>query len=88
MKKTDVLVIGGSAGGIFTAITARKIHKDKSVLLIRKTGTGVIPGGVPYIFGPLLDTLKNRIPDAMITDAGVNLMIGEVVRIDKENKTL
>ncbi|MFA5383511.1 MAG: hypothetical protein WC364_02400 [Eubacteriales bacterium] len=50
MKKTDVLVIGGSAGGIFTAITAKKIHKDKSVLLARKTGTGVIPGGVPYIF--------------------------------------
>jgi len=48
----------------------------------------VVPGGVPYVFGTLLDTLKNRIPDAMITDAGVNLMIGEVVRINKENKTV
>lgn len=87
MKQTDVLVIGGSAGGLLTATTSKKVYKEKSVTLVRKTETVMVPCGIPYIFGTLFDTSKNRIPDAMITGVGVELIIGEVTKIDKDQKT-
>jgi NADPH-dependent 2,4-dienoyl-CoA reductase/sulfur reductase-like enzyme len=84
--KTDLLVIGGSAGGILAATTAKKIYKDKKVILVRKNKTVMVPCGIPYIFGTLKDASKNRIPDAMLTNAGIELLVDEVVRVDKEHK--
>lgn len=88
MRKTDVLVIGGSAGGILAATTSKKVYKEKSVLLVRKTDTVMVPCGIPYIYGTLNDTSKNRIPDAIITNVGVDLEIDEVTKIDKDNKAV
>lgn len=88
MKQTDVLIIGGSAGGLLSAMTSRKVHPEKHVTLIRKTKTVMVPCGIPYIFGTLEDTAKNRIPDAMITDLGVELLINEVQHIDADQKTV
>ena len=83
----DVLVIGGSAGGILTATTAKKVYPEKKVVLVRKSKTVMVPCGIPYIFGTLKDAAKNRIPDAMLANAGVELVVDEVVKIDKEKKT-
>jgi NADH oxidase (H2O2-forming) len=84
MKKTDVLVIGGSAGGILVATTCKKVYKDKNVILVRKTNTVMVPCGIPYIFGTLNDTGKNRIPDTMITNPGCELVISDAVKLDTE----
>ena len=86
MIKTDLLVVGGSAGGILTATTAKKVHSDKKVVLVRKNKTVMVPCGIPYIFGTLKDTSKNRIPDAMLINAGVELLVDEIIKIDKKNK--
>lgn len=84
--KTDVLVVGGSAGGILTATTVKKVYCDKKVLLVRKNKTVMVPCGIPYVFGTLKDTSKNRIPDAMLTNAGVELLVDEIIKIDKKKK--
>lgn len=86
MIKTDLLVIGGSAGGLLTATTAKKVYGNKKVVLVRKSKTVMVPCGIPYIFGTLKDASKNRIPDAMLINAGVELLIDEVIKIDKEHK--
>jgi len=86
MIKADILVIGGSAGGLHTATTAKKIYSDKKVVLVRKTQTVMVPCGIPYIFGTLKDASKNRIPDANLLNAGVELIINEVTKIDKKQK--
>lgn len=88
MKKTDLLVIGGSAGGILSATTARKAYGDIDITLIRNTNTVMVPCGIPYIYGSLHDTNKNIIPDAMVTDAGVDLIIDQVTSIDREKKVV
>ena len=36
MKKTDVLIIGGSAAGLVTAVTGKSTYPEKDFLLIRK----------------------------------------------------
>jgi len=82
MKKTDVLVIGGSAGGILAATTCKKVYKDKEVILVRMTNTVMVPCGIPYIYGTLNETTKNRIPDTMVTNPGCELIIGEAIKID------
>jgi NADH oxidase (H2O2-forming) len=86
MEKTDVLIIGGSAAGIVAAVTAKSRYVDKKVTVIRKEEKVLVPCGIPYVFGSLESSNKNVIPDAMLVNAGVELKIGEVVFIDKENK--
>lgn len=88
MKKTDLLVIGGSAGGILSATTARKAYGDIDITVIRSTEKVMVPCGIPYIFGTLHSTDKNVIPDANLLDANVNLVIGQVVSIDRKDKVV
>jgi len=87
MKKTDVLVIGGSAAGIVTALTGKNQYPEKDFLVIRKEKEVVVPCGIPYIFGTLESSSQNIIPDVGLEKAGINLIIGEVIEIDPENKT-
>ena len=86
MKKTDLLVVGGSAGGILSATTARKAYGDIDITMIRETDVVMVPCGIPYIYGTLNDTNKNVLPDKSIQDAGVHLIIDSVTKIDKEKK--
>lgn len=86
MEKTDVLIIGGSASGIVTALTGKSNYPDKKFILVRKEKNVVVPCGIPYIFGSLGSSEKNLIPDAGLNKAGIDIKIGEALKIDKENK--
>jgi len=86
MEKTDVLIIGGSASGIVTAVTGKSHYPEKDFLVIRKEKKVVVPCGIPYIFGSLESSDKNVIPDAVLEKAGVNLLVDEVKSIDSEKK--
>ena len=88
MKKADVLVIGGSAAGIPAAITSRRHYPDKSVMLIRKEKQVQIPCGIPYIFGTVNSPENNLIPDQAVTGNGIELLVDEAEKIDRENKTV
>jgi NADPH-dependent 2,4-dienoyl-CoA reductase/sulfur reductase-like enzyme len=88
MKQTDLLVIGGSAGGILSATTARKSYGNISITLIRETPNVMVPCGIPYIFGTLHSTDKNVIPDAILKDANIDLLIDKVVDIDRTAKVV
>lgn len=88
MEHTDVLVIGSSAAGLVAALAAKRVYADKKVTVIRKEEKTLVPCGIPYVFGSVDSTDNNIIPsDKMFADAGVNLKIGEVVSIDRGNKT-
>ena len=81
MKKSDVVIIGGSAAGIPAAITCRRHYPDKSVMLIRKEEKVQIPCGIPYIFGTVNSPENNLIPDAAVTGNGIELLVDEVENI-------
>ena len=87
MKKTDVLIIGGSAAGLVAALTGKSQYPEKDFLVIRKEQKVVVPCGIPYIFGSLENSSQNVIPDAGLEKAGVNLLIGEETEIDPKSKT-
>ena len=86
MEKTDVLIIGGSAAGIVAATTAKSFYPEKSVTLVRKEKDVLVPCGIPYIFGTLECSDQNQIPDAGLSNAGVELKMAEITAIDPENK--
>ncbi len=60
--KYDVVVIGGSAGGLTAAISAKRFYPDKSVLVIKKEDVSMIPCGIPYIFGTLRSVEDDVLP--------------------------
>ena len=87
MEKTDVLIIGGSASGIVTALTGKSNYPDKEFMIVRREKKVVVPCGIPYIFGSLESCEKNLIPDAALEQAGVRIRIGEVASLDQKNKS-
>ena len=88
MKQADVVVVGGSAAGPVAAVTVRRHYKDASVLLIRKESKVMVPCGIPYIFGTVGTPDKNVIPDSLLSNNGIELIVDEVTSIDRDAKQL
>jgi len=86
VQNTDVLIVGGSAAGITAAITARKHYPEAEITLIRKEEKVLIPCGIPYIVGTLESPEKNLIPDTVLSNNNVNIIIDEVTSINKGAK--
>lgn len=85
MEKINVLVIGGGASGLQAAISAKTNNPEKSVVVVRKEDKVLVPCGIPYIFGSLHTSDKNILPDKMLTDIGVEIVIAEVNNVDIKN---
>ena len=81
MKQADIVVIGGSAAGIAAAITARRHYPEKSIILIRKEKQVLIPCGIPYIFGTLGKPENNLIPDGVLQNNNIELIISKAVEL-------
>lgn len=84
----DIVIIGGNPAGGTAASSAKMLHKDKSVLVIRKEQESLIPCGIPYTFGTLHcveDDIKSIDP---AKKAGIDFLIDEVTAIDKDQKRL
>ena len=88
MKNYDVAVIGGSAAGIPAAITARRHYPEKSIVVIRKEEKVSIPCGIPYVFGTVMSTDKNLIPDTSLSGNGIDLIVSEATSLDCASKTV
>ncbi|MCK5758745.1 MAG: FAD-dependent oxidoreductase [Clostridiales bacterium] len=87
MKKTDILVIGGSATGLVAAMTAKSCNPEKSVTVIRKEEKVMIPCGIPYIFGTVDSSDNNILPDGGLIKLGVEIVVDEVLSVDTDAKT-
>jgi len=82
MKRFDVVIIGGGPGGVTTALSARNAYPEKSIALIRKEETALIPCGIPYVFHTLKTVDDDVLPDKPLNKNQVELIINEVTEID------
>ena len=88
MKQADVVVIGGSAAGIPAAVTARMHYPKKRILLIRKEKQVLIPCGIPYIFGTVGKPENNLIPDGILQNNNIELIVDEAKELNPKEKKL
>ena len=88
MRKAEVVIIGGSTGGMATAVTARRHNKDARIILIRREEKALFPCGIPYIFGTLDSVDKDVIPDSFLFRRNIELVIDEATSIDKDAKSV
>jgi NADH oxidase (H2O2-forming) len=89
MKKTDVLIIGGSAAGMVTALTGKSNWVEKDFLLVKKNKDMMVPCGIPYIFGTLDTIDQNLMPvDALLKKNGIDSLVDEAVDIDTSAKVV
>ncbi|WP_319370016.1 FAD-dependent oxidoreductase [uncultured Ilyobacter sp.] len=88
MNKFDVIVIGGSAAGLVSAMTGKANYPDKKFLLIRKEKDALVPCGIPYIFGTLESSDQNVMPLGGLSKAGIEFKQDEVIEVDRKNKTV
>lgn len=88
MRKSDVIVVGGSAAGITAAITCHRHYPEKNVLLVRKEEQVLIPCGIPYTFGTVGGPQNNLIPDGVLQKNNIELLVDAVIDIDPEGHTI
>ena len=82
MRKTDVLIIGGSAAGMVTAVTGKAHYPEKDFVLVKKQKDVMVPCGIPYIFGTLDSSDKNLMPvDMMMEKNNITSLVDEAVMI-------
>ncbi len=86
--ETDVLIVGGSAAGLMAGITAKKHYPEKNITIVRKEEKVLIPCGIPYTLHTVEGPENNIIPDEAATGKDIDLIINEVVEINRENKNV
>jgi NADH oxidase (H2O2-forming) len=88
MKLYDVIIIGGGPSGIITGVTGKKQNPEKSFLMIKEEDKGLVPCGIPYIFHDLEEVSQNAMGPKPFLDAGGEVLIDKVTKINSENKTI
>ncbi len=89
MVTTDILIIGGGPAGMVASATSRQYYPDKQVTVVKKSEKSLVPCGIPYVFGTMLDSPEDdMIPCGdMAAKMGVRLLEDEIVELDFETRT-
>ena len=90
MYHSNILIIGGGPAAMVAAGTARQYYPRKSVTVLKKSEDSMVPCGIPYVFGPLLESVEDdMIPCGdMAAKMGTELIVDEAVDIDFEAKSV
>jgi NADH dehydrogenase FAD-containing subunit len=87
-NKADVLIIGGSAAGVTAALTTRRYNKNAHITVIKREEETLIPCGIPYIFGTIMDIKKDLISNQVLSNNNIELIIDEVTSLNRGRKTV
>lgn len=88
MHPGEILIIGGGPAGMVAAATCRQYYPGKQVTVIKKDEQSMVPCGIPYVFGPLLQGVEDDMVPCGVRaqKLGVELIVDEAVDIDFEHK--
>jgi len=84
----DIVVVGGGPGGIQFTKTVKSHNPDINITVIRPEPFSVIYCALPYVIEDLVDKIKVRKSDGLITDTGAKLVKDEAVGVDFDNNVV
>jgi NADPH-dependent 2,4-dienoyl-CoA reductase/sulfur reductase-like enzyme len=84
----DITIVGGGPAGVIAALTAKSVYPEKSVLLVKEIGEGVIPCAIPYMIHTLNDPRQNAMGNLPLEKAGVEILVDTVTGLDAPGKLL
>lgn len=85
---SDVAIIGGGPAGVITALTAKAVHPEKRVSLIKAGADGLIPCAIPYMLYSMAEPGQNRMGDLPLKEAGVEVVVERAVSLDPDAHTV
>jgi len=90
MIKKEILIIGGGPSAMVAAGGCRTYYPKKSVSVIKKDADSMVPCGIPYVFGTMLNSVEDdMIPCGdMAAKMGTELIHDKALKIDSEVKTV
>lgn len=84
---TDVLIIGGGPAAMVAASTAREEYPAKSIMMVKKEEVGMVPCGIPYVFGTTLGSSdKNAMACGGPLSESIDILVDEVTAVDIDGK--
>jgi len=87
MKEGEKLVIvGGGGGGFATAMRARALLPGVEITLVRKEKRFIVRCSLPYVASGLVTGESIVNPDQKFIDAGINVIVDEVTKVDTKGK--
>jgi len=84
----NIVIVGGGPAGVIAALTAKNVYPEKSILLIKEIGEGVIPCAIPYMINTLKDPRENAMGDLPLEKAGVEIRVDKVIGLDVSEKKI
>ena len=85
MKNYEIVTIGGGPAGI---TLAKMLGKSRKIAVIRPEDHSMIYCAMPYVIEGLIPTEKTLKKDALVTDAGADLIRDYVTEIDFKEKKI
>ncbi|MEW5947024.1 MAG: FAD-dependent oxidoreductase [bacterium] len=81
-----LVIIGGGGGGFATAMRAKALMPKIEVTLVRKEKRFIVRCSLPYVVSGLVTGESIVNPDQKFIDAGINVIVDEVTRVDPKRK--
>jgi len=84
----NIVIVGGGPAGVIAALTAKSVHPEKSILMVKEIGEGVIPCAIPYMIHTLNDPKENAMGNLPLEKAGVEVLVDKATGLDVQGKVL